>query len=256
MKHPLQRYPPSHLRAFVLLFTAATAGPALALTPMSLGLDNPAVAQAYVGPATFEKLSAAMSGLRPLLDELPLVLPPGGCLLCGSSGSVSISIVGTLPSQDITIPGPSPTLLFAGVDADLGEPGAAVTLAFARLRLTGSFETGRDFVIGSSGYGPDYHPSGLSLLSSSPMQEGGSTGIPTSWQESTPETGAYTEPESGTLLLEPVLQFSADGGVSSHLLSVPPVPAVAEAGGPGWIDTNGHDLKITGNLTSWQRLYK
>ena len=201
MKHALKLYPPSRLRALVLLFAATTAGPAMALPTPSLGLDNPAVAQAYVGPATFEKLSAAMAGLRPLLNELPLILPPGGCWFCGSSGSVIIRTGDSIPIQDLMIPGHAPTLLFAGSDADLGGPGAAVTLAFARLRLTGSFETGRDFIIGHPDYAPDYHPGWLTIV--------------------------YTEGETP-----------------------PPV------GGPGWIDTDGHDLKITGRLTSWQRLYK
>ena len=199
MKHPLKPHPPSRLRALVLLLAATTAGPAMALPTPSLGLDNPAVAQAYVGPATFEKRSAAMAGLRPLLNELPLILPVGGWF----SGSHTITYYCcTFSNFDPHLFSlPSPTLVFAGTDADLGEPGAAVTLAFARLRLTGSFETGRDFIIGHPDYAPDYHPGWLTIV--------------------------YTEGETP-----------------------PPV------GGPGWIDTNGHDLKITGRLTSWQRLYK
>lgn len=56
--------------------------------------------------------------------------------------------------------GPLPDLVLAGSDADLGPPGATVTLAHTRLQLTGSFDTSRDFIIGHPDYGPSYRPSG------------------------------------------------------------------------------------------------
>jgi autotransporter-associated beta strand protein len=170
------------------------------LTSFDGSLANPAVAQAYVGAATPDKLAAALAGLRPLLAELHVIKPPDPCWFCSHGSSVVITVFN--PAGDVHWGWfREPTLLFAASDADLGPLGAPVTLAQARLRLTGSFATGRDFIIGHPAFGPDY------------------PGDPT--------PPSYSE-------------------------GMDPVPV----GGPGWIDTNGHDLKITGTLTSWQRLYK
>jgi len=166
-------------------------------------LANPAVAGAYLGVASPDKLAAALAGLRPLLAELPLILPPGPCWFCGFSVS---SWRNFSPDGHPAAPGfhvffGSPDLLIAGADADLGAAGAPVTLAFARLLLTASFETGRDFIIGHPAFAPEYSPNGPRFQ----LIEG----------------------------MEP-----------------PPV------GGPGWIDSNGHDLKINGVLSSHQKLWK
>ncbi len=118
---------------------ALFSGPALATGGPSFQalLNTPAVRLAYEGPATPEKLQAAMAGLRPLRVELPLITPPGPCWFCGS-GSFTITGPGLVDIPYHVI-GPLPDLLFAGSDADLGPPGATVTLAHTRLQLTGSF---------------------------------------------------------------------------------------------------------------------
>lgn len=182
---------------------------------------TPAVQQAYLGVATPEKIAAAMAGWWALRSELHLIRAPGGCWHCGGSGSVwitqpgEVGPPGTATGNDFM---PSPRHLSAASDADLGAPGAPVTLAHARLQLLGSFETTRDFVIGHPAFAPDYIPHGSNFV--------------------------------------PQLAAQAIPGDFLFAGNEPSPAAPAAAGGPGWIDTHGHDLKITGVVTSWQRLHK
>jgi autotransporter-associated beta strand protein len=206
-----RRHP--RLRAFVLALAAAASAHAHA----RLSLDDPAVAQAYEGPATFEKLSAAMAGLRPLLAELRLITygGHGGYISAGffprAEGGIGLSR-GTISFPFFSLVSPQ-TELWAGSDADLGPAGEPFVMANTRLILTAGFSTGREFIIGHPSYGPDYIPLRTLSYSLIALDEDGLP-IP------------YTPP--------------------------PPPPA----GGPGWIDTAGHELIISGRLTSWQRLYK
>lgn len=233
-------------------------------------LNNPAVANAYTGLATPEKLAAALAGLRPLIAELPLITPPGPCWYCGSYGSITRNSPGYGGSIDYVSYGQSPTLITAGSDADLGAPGAPVTLAFSRLRLSGSFETGRDFIIGSSAFAASYAPGAFAGTQTRfepepftsediwlELEQSTITGV---WFEPGPagfvlvdEEHAHFLIEDGQLLLHPepepaeIILYSQSAALP--LNSTP-------LGGPGWINTDGHDLKITGVLTSHQKLYK
>lgn len=227
--------------------TALFNGPIISFGPTAASFDgslnNPAVTYAYTGLATPEKLAAAMSGLRPLIAELPLIIPPGSCWSCGSYG-VFIKEDGN-PGFVISIDasGATPSLITAGSDADLGAPGAPVTLAFSRLRLNGSFETERDFIIGSPTYLPDYAPNGI-----------------LTWQPFSvaPETSvSFQQPPSSYDVIDPIVWFDQEPTSEIILTSQVALPlSPVEPGGPGWIDSNGHDLKITGVLTSHQKLYK
>jgi autotransporter-associated beta strand protein len=186
---------------------------------------TPAVQQAYLGAATPAQLAAAMAGWRELRGELHLIGVPAGGRHRGGSGSVWISMPGEVgPPGTATVIGamPSPRLLTAASDADLGTPAAPVTLAHARLQLLGSFETARDFVIGHPGFAPDHVPTELHLAAELSIQ-----------------------PASSDVYLQ-----------GSEPLPAPPPAPQPPIGGPGWIDTHGHDLKITGVVTSWQRLHK
>ncbi|OYY94923.1 MAG: hypothetical protein B7Y41_05025 [Hydrogenophilales bacterium 28-61-23] len=237
----------------------AISGPTIKLNPtvphFDGSLGNPAVANAYTGLATPEKLAAAMSGLRPLIAELPLILPPGSCWDCGTYGV----IVSTGPGYggghiDFGSSGPTPGLISAGSDADLGALGAPVTLAFSRLQLSGSFETGRDFIIGSSAYGPTYSPSNqLWFIELPPVSQ-------PHFADSyfAPEqTVGLDLLEDGQWLYVPVVH---EEGITPDYIDpssfIMQVAAPASPGGSGWIDTAGHDLKITGVVTSHQTLYK
>jgi autotransporter-associated beta strand protein len=182
---------------------------------------TPAVQQAYLGAATPDKLAAAMAGWQALRSELHLIGVPPGCWPCGGSGSVWITqpgVVGPpmMPGDTWQLTPPS-RLLTAATDTDLGAPGAPVTLAHARLQLLGSFVTARDFVIGHPAFAPSYVPSGPSFLD---------------------------------------LQIAVPEFQGVEPAPIVPPAAPPPIGGPGWIDTHGHDLKITGVVTSWQRLHK
>ncbi len=216
--------------------------PAPALSSFDGSLNNPAVAAAYLGPATPEKLAAALAGLRPPIAELPLIVSPGPCWYCGSSGFVSIGIApGSFGSLTYVSAGPSPSLITAGSDADLGAPGAPVTLSFSRLRLSGSFATGRDFIVGDSGYPADHVPSDIQ-----------------SWESFDLNGAAHFVYQSPTYI-NLQLPTPIEPDPSGLLLIAQPAamaPNQITPGGPGWIDTDGHDLKITGVVTSHQKLWK
>lgn len=208
---------PIRFRATALAAALAACLPAQALD----GFDptSPAVTGAYAGPATPDKLAAALAGLKPLLRELPLITPPGPCWYCGSGGVViggggnwSGVIITTPPLVDWDYFTAPLEEYWVGSDADLSPLGEPALLAHTRLLLTGSFATGRDFVIGNPAHGPDYRPSAQFLV--------------------------------------PILM---DG--EGHPGEVP-APSRPYDGGPGHIDTNGHTLKITGVVTAHQKLYK
>lgn len=207
MHRPCRARARARVLAAAVLAAASPAATAWAGPSFEDLLHGPAVQQAYRGAATPDKLAAAMAGWRALRSELHLIAPSWLCLHCGGGGSVWITHPG-VPGPPWTVvdidPRPPVSLLTAASDADLGAPGAPVTLAHARLQVLASFETARNFVIGDPAFGPDHVPS------------------------------------------------------TSPFVPVLPAPPTAPppTGGPGWIDTNGHDLTVTGVVTSWQRLHK
>jgi autotransporter-associated beta strand protein len=211
---------PLRFRATALAAALAACLPSVPAQALD-GFDptSPAVTGAYAGPATPDKLAAALAGLKPLLRELPLITPPGPCWFCGSGGVViggggnwSGVIITTPPLVDWDYFAAPPEEYWVGSDADLSPLGEPALLAHTRLMLTGSFASGRDFVIGNPAYGPDYRPS---------------------------------EQFAAPILMD------GDGNPSG--VSAPSRPY---DGGPGYIDTDWHMLKITGVVTSHQKLHK
>src|SRR5258705_3761160 len=85
--------------------------------------SSPTVTQAYVGPATPEKLLSASTGLNDLLKELPK-------LSLGGSYALSLSVEGFAGFEEWSIRKKAmlQDSIFAGSDADLGSAGAPVML--------------------------------------------------------------------------------------------------------------------------------
>ncbi|MGE0384473.1 MAG: autotransporter domain-containing protein [Gammaproteobacteria bacterium] len=106
----------------------------------------PAVRDAYLGPATDDKLNAALDGLEIALAGLQgAAVDPiasnytagfSATCLCGPGGYNAPVTSGFL---DVT------------TDADFGAPGAAVTLDGVTLTTLASFTTAREFIVGTSG---------------------------------------------------------------------------------------------------------
>jgi autotransporter-associated beta strand protein len=203
------RLRPAPLALALAALSAAPGAQAIETVPL-------AVADAYVGAATPDKLAAALAGLRPLIAELPLITPPGPCWYCGYVGIVHGGnpggVIIVTPWTDwLSFHAPLEEYWISG-DADLAALGDPVWLAHTRLILSASFTTTRDFVIGSPSYGPDHRPSGQFDWGQLPDNSG-----------------------------NPI---------------VPTTPTRPYDGGPGFIDTQGHTFKITGVLTAHQHLYK
>lgn len=219
-------------RALPLALAAVLAGPASAAPSGATflgGVQDPAITQAYLGSATPDKLAAALAGLQALRQQLALILPPP-CWACGTSGSTITWNPGSplLPPMFTWPVGIG--WLIAGSDAELGAAGNPVDLSFTRLQLTGSFVTARDFIIGSPAFGHDHWPDNTFVV--------------------TPELKIIAPIDEVALLLPEELP-------SAVLAPVRAASRVSSGrGGPGWIDTAGHDLTISGRLTSHQTLYK
>jgi autotransporter-associated beta strand protein len=229
--------------------------------PTALALNSVpvAVSEAYFGAASPDKLAVALAGLQPLIAELPLLLLPEPCWFCVPSYGGFTDTFGPVYGGGLIYKtyGPSPSLISAGGDTDLGASGAPVTLAFSRLHLTGSFETGRDFIIGSSAYGPTYSPSNWAFFEQAPVSQISITGTSVTNIHLIPQQPiAWNFDEDAQLYLPEV----NENGITPHDIDPSNLfiqaAAPAAAGGPGWINTDGHNLKISGVVTSHQKLYK
>lgn len=157
MKHALQ------LRPMVLAVSGALGLMAAAGHAQTFDPNGAAVRQAYLGAATQEKKDAALAGLKLLRNQ---VLQSAGSTITLPSLGSHFSITTTGSGSDVNavdrliLPGPivtaqplnpNATLIQAANDNALGAPGAPVTLDNAVLQTLASFNTARNFTIGTNG---------------------------------------------------------------------------------------------------------
>lgn len=175
-----------------------------------------AVSEAYLGAASPDKLAAALVGLRPIIAELPLITPPGPCWYCWSG------------------------LVFTRVD-----PGVTTIITVINTLILSSASIEEFWIIDDSDLAVLGQPA---LLANTRLTLGGSFATARDFVIGSP---AYT-PD-----YRPAFQFDFAQPLDAQGHPVgPPPPTRPYQAGPGYINTNGYDLKITGVITAHQKLYK